>query len=175
LGYPVTAGEERGLGIGREVSEAAIANWDIDVSPDGSGLPSGRGTVEEGERLYQARCTSCHGLEGRGGPMEPLAGGRGSLKSNSPRKTVGSYWPYATTVFDYVRRAMPIDNPQSLSADETYALTAYLLALNDIIEPNEVMDALSLPKVEMPNRAAFRPDPRPDVQNVRCLQHCGGD
>jgi cytochrome c len=162
------------LGIGHPVTEAELAPWNIDVAPDGSGLPAGRGSVQQGKSLYDAKCAACHGPEGQGSPMSRLAGGRGTLTSPNPVKTIGSYWPYATTVFDYVRRAMPPGEAQSLSADETYALTAYLLALNDIIGPDTVMDAQSLPRVQMPNQSAFGTDPRPDVSNSGCSDNCTG-
>jgi cytochrome c len=159
------------LGIGQPVSEADLRSWNIDAGPDGAGLPPGQGSVQAGKAIYETKCITCHNVEGQGQPMDRLAGGQGTLKSAKPVKTIGSYWPYATTVFDYVRRAMPLDRPQSLSPDEVYALTAYLLHLNGVIDSEAVMSARTLPKVHMPNRAAFRPDPRPDVSNAAC----GGD
>jgi S-disulfanyl-L-cysteine oxidoreductase SoxD len=158
--------------IGRAVSEAELAAWNIDVTPDGAGLPPGRGSVRQGKAIYDAKCLACHGSEGRGHPMDPLAGGHSTLTSATPIKTIGSYWPYATTVFDYVRRAMPLDRPQSLSANEVYAVTAYLLHLNGIVGADATMDAKTLPKVRMPNLRAFRPDPRPDVTNSACERDC---
>jgi S-disulfanyl-L-cysteine oxidoreductase SoxD len=166
-------GQERDrLNVGRAVVESDLRAWDIDVLPNGAGLPIGRGSVEEGRLIYSQKCLACHGANGSGQPMERLAGGRGTLTSNDPVKTIGSYWPYATTVFDYVRRAMPLDKPQSLTANEVYALTAYLLHLNDIVSADAVMDARRLPRVRMPNRSAFRADSRPDVSNVACMDDC---
>jgi S-disulfanyl-L-cysteine oxidoreductase SoxD len=141
--------------LGQEVKPEEIAAWDISISPDGSGLPPGGGTSTEGEPVYKAKCAGCHGVEGTGGPADRLVGGIGSLASKKPIKTVGSYWPYATTLFDYIRRAMPFSAPQSLSNDEVYAVSAYLLFLNGIIAPEARMDAKTLPKVKMPNRDGF--------------------
>jgi S-disulfanyl-L-cysteine oxidoreductase SoxD len=150
--------------LGRKISERDLAAWNIDVRPDGAGLPPGRGSVTEGKEIYLAKCSACHGESGEGSPMDRLAGGQGTLATAKPVKTVGSYWPYATTLFDYVRRTMPFTAPQSLGNDEVYALTAYLLSLNGIIANEAVLDAKTLPKVEMPNRKRFVPDPRPDVK-----------
>lgn len=151
-------------GIGRVPSAGEIAAWDIAVGPAGTELPPGRGTGAEGARIYASRCASCHGATGREGPDPPLAGGRGSLATDRPLLTIGSFWPYATTVFDYVRRAMPFNAPGSLREDEVYAVTAYLLQLNDIVDGAQVIDARVLPGIRMPNRDGFRPDPRPDVR-----------
>lgn len=144
-----------GPGLGTEVSEAAIAAWDISIAPDGAGLPAGSGRAIEGAEIYAAKCARCHGDGGAGDPADPLVGGIGSLASDAPQKTVGSFWPYATTLFDYTRRAMPYDAPQSLSTDEVYAVSAYILAENGIIADDAVMDAETLPAVEMPNRDGF--------------------
>jgi S-disulfanyl-L-cysteine oxidoreductase SoxD len=154
--------------FGSTPTEEEIAAIDIDAMPDGRGLPPGSGTYERGKEVYMAQCAGCHGeqLEGiaeLGG--DKLIGGRGSLASGSPIKTVESYWPYAPTLFDYVKRAMPLPAPGSLSDDEVYALTAFILAEADIIDQDQAMDASTLPAVEMPNRAGFIPDPRPDVHN----------
>lgn len=151
------------LGLGRPATPETIAAWDIDVRPDGQGLPPGHGSVRDGAALYTARCAGCHGARGEGAAAEALAGGQGGLASAKPLRTVGSYWPYATTLFDYVRRAMPFDAPQSLSADETYAVSAYVLHLNGLLPEDASLDAASLPKVAMPNRDGFTADPRPDV------------
>jgi cytochrome c len=151
------------FGLGAPPDAALVRAWDIDVSPDGAGLPAGSGSVAQGRRVYAARCAVCHGAEGQGGPMDRLAGGQGTLASGRPVKTVGSYWPYATTLFDYVRRAMPFDAPQSLSAGEVYAVTAFVLHLNGIVPEDAVLDAAALPAIAMPNRGGFVPDPRPDV------------
>ena len=132
-----------------------IAAWDLSISPDGTGLPAGSGNAATGAEVYALKCISCHGPEGTGSLNAALAGGHGTLTSDSPLKTVGSFWPYATTVFDYIRRAMPFTQPQSLTDDEVYALTAYLLYINGIIAESEVMNADTLPRVEMPNRDGF--------------------
>ncbi len=159
-------------GIGRHATEREIAGWNIDVTPDGKGLPKGSGSVTQGKQVYDAQCAACHGAKGEGKPADRLVGGKGTLKGNRPVKTIGSFWPYATTVYDYVNRAMPYTNPQSLSPDQVYAVTAYLLYLNDVIAADSVMDAGTLPKVQMPNRAGFTLDPRPDVANVPCRADC---
>lgn len=144
-----------GPNLGREVKPEEIAAWNISIPPDGSGLPPGGGTAIEGGTVYNAKCASCHGVKGIEGLADPLVGGIGTLASKKPVKTVGSYWPYATTLFDYVRRAMPFNAPQSLSNDEVYAVSAYLLFLNGIIDPEARMDAKTLPQVKMPNRDGF--------------------
>jgi cytochrome c len=147
--------------FGQPIAPADIAPWDISISPDGANLPPGSGTVAEGETIYVAKCQSCHGAKGAGGPADVLVGGMGSLATGKvPLKTVGSYWPYSTTLFDYVRRAMPFFQPKSLSNDEVYAVSAYVLNLNGIVGDNDVLDARSLPKVRMPNRDGFLPFPR---------------
>jgi S-disulfanyl-L-cysteine oxidoreductase SoxD len=144
-----------GPNLGRDVKPEEIAAWDMSIPPDGSGLPAGGGTAVEGAAVYNARCASCHGANGTGGPADPLVGGIGTLASQKPVKTVGSYWPYATTLFDYIRRAMPFNAPWSLSNDEVYAVSAYLLSLNGIIDQKARMDAKTLPQVKMPNRDGF--------------------
>jgi len=151
-------------GLGRPATSTEIAGWDIDVRGDGAGLPSGRGTVPDGRSIYDQRCAGCHGDEGQGGIGDALVGGLGSLATGKPVRTVGSYWPFAPTVFDYVHRAMPFDAPQSLTPDETYAVVAYLLYLNRLVPASAVMDRRTLPLVRMPNRTGFiTVDPRPDV------------
>jgi mono/diheme cytochrome c family protein len=147
--------------FGQPVTPADIASWDISIGPDGAGLPPGSGTAVEGETVFAAKCQACHGAKGVGGPNDTLAGGSGTLAGDKPLKTVGSYWPYATTLFDYVRRAMPWDHPRSLTNDEVYEASAYILNLNGIIGSDDVLDAQSLPKVKMPNRDGFVPFPRP--------------
>jgi S-disulfanyl-L-cysteine oxidoreductase SoxD len=149
--------------LGRPATVEDISRWNIDVNPDGEGLPPGRGTVRQGAAIYAARCAKCHGPSGTEGPMDRLVGGRQTLSTAQPVKTIGSYWPYATTLYDYIHRAMPFDAPQSLTADEVYAVTAWLLHQNGIIAEDAVMDATTLPAVQMPNRHGFVPDPRPDV------------
>ncbi len=152
---PATA--QQRYGLGQPLSAREIAGWNIDVKADGTGLPAGRGTSAEGAVLYAHECASCHGAAGGGKPANRLVGGIGTLASAHPVKTVGSYWPYATTLFDYIRRAMPREAPQSLKDDEVYALTAYILLLNGIIPADAEMNASTLPEVEMPNRNGFRP------------------
>jgi mono/diheme cytochrome c family protein len=144
--------------LGAAVSAEEVARWDISIPPSGAGLPKGSGTARQGLRVYEQKCLACHGAKGVGKPADVLAGGVGSLASKTPLRTVGSYWPYATTLFDYVRRAMPITNPLSLSDDEVYAVSAYVLYLNGIVGENEQMDAQSLPQVKMPNRDGFISD-----------------
>ena len=141
--------------LGRIVTPADIAGWDISIPPDGTGLPPGSGTAVAGIAVYEQKCQACHGAKGSGQPNDRLVGGGGTLASKTPVRTIGSYWPYATTVFDYVRRAMPYLQPQSLSDDEVYAVTAYLLNLNGIIGDTDEMNARTLPKVTMPNRSGF--------------------
>lgn len=158
---------EATYGIGSPATEEQIAGWNIDIAPDGAGLPPGSGTVAQGKEIYDRLGAACHGATGEGGDGPPLVGGMGSLATDAPVKTVGSFWPYATTLYDYIHRAMPPDNPQSLQPDELYALCAYILYLNEIIPEDAVMDAQSLPQVVMPNHAGFTsPDPRPDVFNT---------
>lgn len=141
--------------LGRPATPAEIAGWDVSIPPDGRGLPTGAGTPAEGALVYAQKCQACHGDKGVGGPNDRLAGGQGTLASKTPVRTVGSYWPYATTVFDYVRRAMPFAQPHSLTDSEVYAVTAYMLSLSGIIREQDVMNAETLPKVKMPNRDNF--------------------
>ena len=146
------------LGLGRPATPDEIRAWNI-----GEGLPPGRGTSAQGSSVYAAKCARCHGPTGTEGPMDRLVGGQQTLASPSPIKTIGSYWPYATTLYDYIYRAMPFDAPQSLTADEVYAVTAWLLHQNGIIDADVIIDAHTLPQIHMPNRHGFVPDPRPDV------------
>lgn len=160
------------LGIGRPATAEEIARWDIDIGPDGATLPPGRGTATEGEAIYAARCASCHGKSGREGPNDVLVGRhaeQGFSFARDPRlpRTIGNYWPYATTVFDYIRRAMPPDAPGSLKDDEVYALVAQLLAWNEVIPTDAVMDARTLPKVVMPARDRFVPDARTRAKPIK--------
>jgi mono/diheme cytochrome c family protein len=159
--------------IGRPATPAEIAGWNTDVLPDGTGLPPGRGSVSEGAGLFAQKCAVCHGAKGEGKPMDRLVGGQGTLATEKPVRTVGSYWPYATTLFDYIRRAMPFNAPKSLTDDQVYGVSAYILYLNGIIGEDAVLDAKSLPQVKMPNRNGFiSPDPRPDVHARRCEKDC---
>jgi len=151
-------------GLGTPATPAEIAGWNIDVRADGAGLPPGHGSVSEGGAIYAQKCAGCHGRAGEGGLADALVGGNGTLATAKPVRTVGSYWPYATTLFDYVRRAMPYTAPQSLTANQTYAVVAFVLNLNHIVPDGAVLDAKSLPHVRMPNRNGFAsPDPRPDA------------
>ena len=145
----------KGPGLGVPATAAQIEAADVSIGPDGAGLPPGSGTPAEGEAIYSTKCLACHGPQGSGIVNDRLVGGQGTLTSPAPIKTIGSYWPYATTVFDYVRRAMPYPAPHSLTDPEAYALTAYLLSLNGIIAKDAVMDAKTLPQVQMPNRGNF--------------------
>lgn len=141
--------------FGSPVSVAEIARWDISIPPSGAGLPAGGGSAKQGEAVYVAQCQACHGPKGVGKPADALVGGTGSLATGKPMRTVGSYWPYATTLFDYTRRAMPLNNPLSLTNDDVYAVTAYVLYLNGIIGESAQMNAQTLPQVKMPNRDGF--------------------
>ena len=151
------------LAAGRAPSPEEIRAWDISIAPDGTGLPEGGGTAAAGKEIYANRCARCHGAKGEGRDSVALAGGQGTLKNPKPLRTVGSYWPYATTVWDYVNRSMPFDKPGTLSKEQVYAITAYVLYLNGLVAENTVIDAKSLPKIQMPNRNGFVPDPRPDT------------
>jgi cytochrome c len=144
--------------LGKPISPEDLASWDISIGPDGAGLPPGGGTAKQGEDVFNTKCQACHGAKGGGQPNDRLTGGQGTLAGDKPAvKTVGSYWPYATTLFDYVRRAMPYIESKSLSNDEVYAVAAYILNLNGIIGDTEVINAQTLPKVKMPNRDGFIP------------------
>jgi len=145
-----------GPGLGRAATPDEIAAWDISIGPDGAGLPPGSGTSKQGAAIFAEKCVACHGEKGAGKPNDQLVGGIGSLPGDQPPvKTVGSFWPYATTLFDYVRRAMPLNASKSLKDDEVYAVTAYILQLNGIIGEGDVINAQTLPKVQMPNRDGF--------------------
>src|SRR5712664_2976329 len=160
--------------FGQPMSEADLAAWNIDIrTPDGRGLPPGRGSVAEGKAIYAAKCVACHGADAKGGPMYgTMVGGIGSMTKTPRILTPGSMYPYAPILFDYIRRAMPMDRSQSLSANETYALAAYLLNLNGLVPTDAVMDSASLPRVQMPNRDGFLLDDRPDTKAQRCMTNC---
>ena len=160
--------------FGKPISEADIAAWNIDIrTSDGQGLPAGRGSVAEGKTVYDAKCAVCHGPEAKGGPVYgAMVGGIGSFKTNTRVLTPGSMYPYAPILFDYIRRAMPMDRPQSLSVNEVYAVSAYILNLNGLVPGDAVMDQNSLARVQMPNRDGFIVDDRPDTQAVRCMTNC---
>jgi cytochrome c len=168
------AGEPGRFGYGTLATPEQIAGWDIDARADGVGLPEGQGTVEQGEGLYAQHCAVCHGTFGEGeGRYPKLIGGEGTLTSDRPEPTVGSYWPFAPTLWDYINRAMPFHAPRTLSAPEVYALTAYVLNLNNIVGNDFVADRKSLPAVKMPNRDRFIwQDPRPDTAVEPCIKDC---
>lgn len=152
-------------GVGRPATLDQIRGLGTAIAPDGTGLLDGSGTVAAGRVVFAARCSKCHGEKGEGAVGPALVGGQGTLATAKPLKTVGSFWPYSTTAWDYINRAMPFDQPGLLKPPEVYAVVAYVLNLNGIIEDNQVMDAKTLPKVKMPNRDGFVADPRPDVGN----------
>ena len=167
------------LGIGREASSDEIAGWAIAVRPDGQGLPPGRGTVKQGEVIYVAQCASCHGEFGESSGRWPiLSGGAGTLSGHDPVRSIGSYWPYASTVFDYIRRAMPYGNAQSLTPDEIYAVTAYVLFLNDIITDEDFeLNRDNFPSIRMPNQPNFYDDDRETAERAfwnpqPCMTNC---
>ena len=160
------------FGLGRSVSEEEIAAWDIDVRPDGQGLPSGEGSVQAGEKIYAKKCAACHGERGEGGPFDALVGRipNDAFPFGTQQgivKTIGNYWPYATTIFDYINRAMPLDAPGSLQANEVYALTAFLLYRNEIVPVDMLLTAKNLPTINMPARHRFVPDNRRGGSEVR--------
>ena len=163
VGAATVTAQSPKYGVGRPATPEQIRDLGAAIAPDGSGLPEGSGTVAVGREVFTARCSKCHGEKGSGALGPALVGGQGTLATAKPVKTVGSYWPYATTVWDYINRAMPFDQPGLLRPAEVYAVVAYILNLNGIIGNDQVMDAKSLPKVKMPNRNGFVADPRPDV------------
>lgn len=174
-----TGAETRRLGIGREATAEEIAGWAISVRPDGQGLPPGRGTVKQGEELYLAQCASCHGEFGESAGRWPiLSGGAGTLGTHDPVKSIGSYWPYASTIFDYIRRAMPYGNAQSLTADETYAITAYVLYLNDIVTDDSFeLNRENFASIKLPNQPNFYDDDRETTEKAfwtrdPCMTNC---
>jgi cytochrome c len=149
----------RAYDFGRPATPEEIKLWDIDVRPDGKGLPSGSGTATAGKTVFDENCAACHGPAGQNGIKDRLVGGQGTLASDHPIKTVGSYWPYATTLFDYIHRAMPYQAPGSLSDDDTYSVVAYILSLNGVVPADAKLDNKTLPMVKMPNRDGFIPEP----------------
>jgi len=159
-------------GIGRVATPAEIAGWNIDIGRDGSNLPPGSGSVSHGHEVFEQQCAACHGNNGEGGVGDRLVGGQGTLATEKPVRTVGSYWPYAPTLFDYIRRAMPQNAPESLSNDDVYAVSAYILNLNGLLPADATLDAKTLPAIKMPNRNMFISDPRPDVKNPACMMGC---
>ena len=174
-GTGARAAEPGYFGYGTKATPEQIAGWDIDArGGDGAGLPAGNGTVHRGADVYAEQCAACHGTFGEGeGRFPKLVGGAGTLRHDRPELTVGSYWPFAPTLWDYINRAMPMPAPHTLSADDVYALTAYILNLNDIVPGEFVADRESLPKVKMPNRDNFLwTDPRPDTMAKPCMNAC---
>lgn len=162
-------------GIGAIAQPEQIAAWDIDVRPDGLGLPVGKGTAEDGESVFADRCAQCHGDFGEGVDRWPvLTGGQGSLTEERPEKTVGSYWPYTSTLFDYIYRAMPYGDAKTLTADEVYAVSAYILAENEIVEYDQELNQDNFAQIEMPNRMNFFADDRAVAENYtdRCMSNC---
>jgi S-disulfanyl-L-cysteine oxidoreductase SoxD len=170
-----SAGENGTLyyGYGTTPTPQQIAGWSIGVRPDGQGLPPGKGSVSQGGDLFQTVCAACHGTFGEGETRYPKLAGNGALTGDRPDPTVGNYWPYATTLYDYIDRAMPFPAPHSLTPDQVYGLTAYVLNLNNIVPDSFVADATTLPKVKMPNRDGFIwTDPRPDTHDTECMKDC---
>ena len=172
-----TVAEERPFNLGQLATAEQVAGWDIDVRPDGLGAPVGAGNAFDGEEVYADRCASCHGDFGEAVDRWPvLVGGEGTLNGHDPVKTTGSYWPYASTMFDYIYRAMPFGEAQSLTHDETYQIVAYLLYMNDIIDDEFEVSQENIGMIEMPNKDGFMmPDPRPDAQpisGVACMKNC---
>ena len=151
------------FGLGRTPTAEEVKAWDITIPADGKGLPPGSGTAARGKPIYVERCASCHGEKGEDSKYARLVGGRGTLTMDKPLLTIGSFWPYATTLWSYINRAQPLDEPGSLTPEQVYAVTAYLLYLNGIIGEHDVIDAKTLPQIQMPNRDGFVRDPRPDV------------
>jgi S-disulfanyl-L-cysteine oxidoreductase SoxD len=172
LVFATAAQAQSPYGIGRVAMPAEIAGWNIDVDRDGNNLPPGTGSVSHGREVFDQQCAACHGAKGEGGVGDQLIGGQGTLASPKPIRTVGSYWPYAPTLFDYIRRAMPQNAPQSLRNDDVYAVSAYILSLNGLLPADAVLDAKTLSEIKMPNRKMFVDDPRPDVKNPACMTGC---
>jgi S-disulfanyl-L-cysteine oxidoreductase SoxD len=172
LGGPACAQTQGHYGIGRTATGAEIAGWNIDIGRNGENLPPGSGTVAHGREVFEQQCSACHGEKGEGGVGERLVGGQGTIATAKPIKTVGSYWPYAPTLFDYIRRAMPQNAPQSLGNDDVYAVSAYVPNMNGLLPPDATLDAKTLSAIRMPNRDMFTGDPRPDVKNPACDKGC---
>jgi S-disulfanyl-L-cysteine oxidoreductase SoxD len=159
-------------GIGRTATPAEIAGWNIDVDRDGNNLPPGSGSVSHGRDVFDQQCAACHGTKGEGGVGDQLVGGQGTIATPKPVRTVGSYWPYAPTLFDYIRRAMPLNAPQTLGNEDVYAVSAYILNLNGLVAADATLDAKALAAIKMPNRNMFVGDPRPDVKDPACTTDC---
>ena len=172
LGLSAPAQAQNHYGIGRVATPAEVDGWNIDIGRNGENLPPGSGTVSHGREVFAQQCAGCHGEKGEGGVGERLVGGQGTIATPKPIKTVGSYWPYAPTLFDYIRRAMPQNAPQSLGNDDVYAVSAYILNMNGLLPADATLDAKTLSAIRMPNRAMFSGDPRPDVKNKACESGC---
>jgi cytochrome c len=176
---PSTKNVPRNYGVGHMATAEQIAGWDIDIRPDGQGAPPGRGSVKDGEKVYMDKCAACHGEFGESAGRWPqLAQGKGTLASNDPVKTVGSYFPYLSSVFDYIRRAMPFGDAESLSNDELYAVVAYVLNLNDIVDDKFVLSKETWGQVKMPNQGGFHDDDREKTEKAfwnpnPCMKGCG--
>jgi S-disulfanyl-L-cysteine oxidoreductase SoxD len=172
VAWPVRAETQGHYGIGRTATDAEIAGWNIDIGRNGENLPPGSGTVSHGREVFAQQCAACHGDKGEGGVGERLVGGQGTIATSKPIKTVGSFWPYAPTLFDYIRRAMPQNAPQSLSNEDVYAVSAYILNMNGLLSADTTLDAKTLSAIKMPNRSMFTGDPRPDVKSPACEKGC---
>jgi mono/diheme cytochrome c family protein len=172
LASATSAAQQGPYGIGRTATAAEIAGWNIDIGRDGRGLPPGTGSVTHGRDVFEQQCAACHGDKGQGGVGDRLVGGRGTLATSNPVKTVGSYWPYAPTLFDYIHRAMPQNAPGSLSNEDVYAVSAYILHLNGLLPEDATLDAKTMVAIKMPNRNMFVGDSRPDVKNPACENNC---
>ena len=180
--YAAPAAKKPSYGFGTAATPAQIAAWNIDVRPDGTGLPVGHGSVEEGQSVYDAKCAVCHGTFGESGDYIQLAGGVGSLHTQTPVRTVGSLLSHATTLWDYINRAMPFPNSKSLTPNEVYAVTAYVLNLSDVVKAGTTLDEKSLPQLKMPNQDGFTTDHgfmtaagKPDVVSPECMDNCAAD
>jgi cytochrome c len=172
FGLSVHAHAQSRYGIGRAATEAEVKGWNIDVDRNGTNLPPGSGSVKHGNEVFDQQCASCHGAKGEGGLGDQLVGGQGTIATPKPVRTVGSYWPYAPTLFDYIRRAMPLNAPQTLSDDDVYAVSAYILNLNGLVATDAALDAKTLSAIRMPNRNMFVGDSRPDVKSPACVTDC---
>ena len=177
MGTSSLEASDRAFNLGSIATSQQVKGWDIDVRPDGVGAPIGSGTAFDGEEVFAEQCASCHGDFGEGVDRWPeLVGGEGTLNTHDPLKTTGSYWPYASTMFDYIYRAMPFGVSQSLSYDETYQIVAYLLYMNDIIDDDFVLSDQNIGLIKMPNQDGFLlPDPRPDASTTDsnpCMKNC---
>ena len=172
LGLSTSAQAQHHYSIGRVATPAEVDGWNIDIGRNGENLPAGSGSVSHGHEIFDQQCAACHGAKGEGGVGDRLVGGQGTIATPKPVKTVGSFWPYAPTLFDYIRRAMPQNAPQSLGNDDVYAVSAYILNMNGLLPGDATLDAKTLSAIKMPNRNMFIEDPRPDVKNPACESGC---